>query len=413
MLNGSIVKNNTGNISISISKIRTDLKLWFFLLPAFKLTILETFPILDKLYSLWAILSLFVLSMIVMLHEKAEKKNIIYVGCIVGFCGIYTLMTRVYTPVAFMGSISQSARIMIFPLYMLAYRNANFKELLNSLSNFFKVLLFVDAVTIFVDYDGKLQYSLLGLDNTVIFLIIPLLTIIMFNDYYRYGKFSRTSIGVFAICVVGKLYSQAVTACLALSVFILAYYVVMSRKRNFFVRITEKVINPTIMFGVFVVFTTMTLLFDLTPFFSSIFKVFGKDGTLSGRTKIWALSADSFFKNPIIGYGQAYPEYFQSRVGLSIWDKAATHTHNFALELLWSTGIIGTFLFMYLFVKAIMKLYEYRRIKSVRLLNCGFTAFCVLMITDSYIMQPSIIILSFLCLNIEKIMIQKVTKRNK
>ena len=412
MLNGSIVKNKKGEFSISLTRVGTDLKTWFFLLPAFKLAILESYPVLDKMYSLWGFFSLSVLAAIGIIHERIEKKALLYASFMVGFCAIYSFMTLVYTTEAFLGSVSQSVRMLLFPFYVLAYRNANFKEILTSLSSFLKAILILDSASIFVNYDGKIQYSLLGLDNTVIFLIIPILTIIMFNDHYSCGKFSASSLGVFLLCFIGKLYSQAVTACFAMVVFVLAYYIVLSKKRNFIVRAAEKVINPTVMFGVFVLFTAMTILFDLTPLFSAVFSVFGKDGTLSGRTRIWALSVDSIFRNPIVGYGQAYPEYFQKIVGLSVWDKAATHTHNYALELLWSSGIIGTFMFMYLFVMAIRKLYEYRYIKSVRLLSCGFTAFCVLMITDSYIMQPSIMILCFLCLNIEKILIQKITKGN-
>ena len=83
------------------------------------------------------------------------------------------------------------------------------------------------------------------------------------------------------------------------------------------------------------------------------------------------------------------------------------HSHNFALELLWSTGIIGTFLYVYLIIKAMKMLYKYREFMEVKLLSCGFTAFSVLMITDSYIMQPAFMTLCFLCLNIEKILIQK------
>ena len=318
-------------------------------------------------------------------------------------------MTKIYTPAIFLGSISQSVRLLLFPYYILVYRDTDFSELLHSLSIFLKVILFLDSVSIFIDNDEKIQYSLLGLDNTVIFIIIPALAIILFNDYHRNKRISNSSVALLFICYIGKLYSQAVTSIIAMTIFILAVLITLSSRKKALIMAPGIFINPTVMFGTFIVFTLMTMLFDITPLISAIFSSFGKSGTMSGRTRIWALSVDSIFRNPLIGYGQASPGYFQNIVGLSQWAKAATHTHNYMLELLWSTGIIGTVIYMYIFIKAVKKLYQFRNIKAVRLLSCGITGFSVLMITDSYIMQPTIMILCFVCLNIDKIMMQNRT----
>lgn len=380
----------------------TALKQWFFLLPAFKLAILESYPMLDKAYSIWALCSLIILVCIVLMR-RIPLKPFLYTLSMVGFCAIYASMTRVFTPEAFMGSVSQSVRLLLFPFYLLAFRNVNYQSLVNSLSRFFKLLLLLDAVSVFIDYDGKLQYSLLGLDNTTIFFIIPALAIIMFNDYSRDKKISKSSIAIFLLCFIGKLYSLAASACIAMTVLTIALHVVLSKIRN---SVSGFFINPIVMFGVFVLFTATVLLLHVTPVLSVILAVIGKDATMSGRTKIWALSLASILRKPIVGYGQACPGSFQNIVGLSIWAKAATHPHNYALELLWSTGVIGTYLYLHVFVGAIRKIYEYRRFKAVGLLSCGFTAFCVLMITDAYIMQPSIIILCFICLHIKELLIQ-------
>lgn len=380
----------------------TAFKQWFFLLPAFKLSILESYPMLDKAYTLWAVCSLFILVSVVLL-QRIPLKPFLYTLSLVGFCAVYTMMTRVYTPTAFPGSVSQSVRLLLFPFYLLAFRNVNYKSLINSLSLFFKLLLLLDSASVFIDYDGRLEYSLLGLDNTAIFFIIPALAIIVFNDYSKHERISKSSIAIFLLCFIGKLYSLAASACIAMTVLTIALCVVLSKIRN---SVSGFFINPIVMFGVFVLFTATVLLLHVTPVLSVILAVIGKDATMSGRTKIWALSLASILRNPIVGYGQACPGSFQNIVGLSIWAKAATHPHNYALELLWSTGVIGTYLYLHVFVDAIRKIYEYRRFKAVGLLSCGFTAFCVLMITDAYIMQPSIIILCFICLHIKEFLIQ-------
>lgn len=409
MLKGIFAKQNTSKYVINFNQSWMHLKTWFFLLPAFKLAITEKYPIIDRIFILWAILALLLLVVVSAFHGKVEKKAVVYALCLGIFCMIYAAMTKVYTPRAFLGSLSQSVRMLLFPFFLLAYRDIDYKQILYCISAPWKIILLLDAISIFIDYDGKREYSLLGLDNTVIFVIIPLLTIILLNDYIKYGKFSTSSIAVFGLCVIGKLYSHAVSACIALAVFIIAYYVILNKKKSVLVPLAKRVLNPTIMFGFFVSFTALILLFNITPFFVKLFSIFGKNGTMTGRTRIWVLTANSILKHPILGHGQAAPVYFQSFVGLSIWDKAATHSHNFALELLWSTGIIGTFLYVYLFIKAMKMLYKYREFMEVKLLSCGFTAFSVLMITDSYIMQPAFMTLCFLCLNIEKILIRKDT----
>ena len=407
MLGDNIVNSTSDDRLTGSRKISAVLEQLFFLLPIFKIAILESFPKLDKLYSFWGAFSLLILIAVGIRQNRKEKKAFLYTALLIVFCAIYCVMTKVYTSEALLGSISQSIRLLLFPYYMLAYRHTDFGDLLDSLSKFFKVILFLDSVSIFLNFDGELRYSLLGLDNTVIFTIIPALTIIMFNDYYRNESISNSSVVLLLVCYIGKLYTHAISACIAMLIFIPAILCTLSPKKKALVKTTSIFINPTIMFGFFIAFTAMTLLFDVTPLVSAIFSPFGKNGTMNGRTRIWSLTAASIIRNPIFGHGQAYPGYFQSIIGLDTWDTAATHTHNFLLELLWSTGIIGTAIYMFIFIKSVSMLYKYRNVKMIRLLGCGITAFSVLMITDSYIMQPTIMILCFLCLNIEKIMIQK------
>ena len=406
MLNGSIANRTNADSLTEVNKISERSKFFFFLLPIFKFNILESYPMLDMFYSLWGAFSLFLLIVIGLRQNNKEKKSLIYTTLLITFCAIYCIMTKIYTPSIFLGSISRSVRLLLFPYYLLVYRDTDLSELLHSLSKFLKVILFLDQVSIFIDYDEKIQYSLLGLDNTAIFIIIPALAIILFNDYYRNKRISRSSVVLLVICYIGKLYSQAVTSIIAMTIFILAVLMTLSSRKKALITALGILIDPTVMFGTFIVFTLMTLLFDITPLISAIFSPFGKSGTMNGRTKIWALTVDSILRDPLIGYGQASPGYFQNIIGLPQWAKAATHPHNYLLELLWSTGIIGTVIYMYIFINAVKKLYQYRNIKAARLLSCGITGFSVLMITDSYIMQPTIMILCFLCLNIDKIMMQ-------
>ena len=71
--------------------------------------------------------------------------------------------------------------------------------------------------------------------------------------------------------------------------------------------------------------------------------------TLTGRTELWGMVYDEFKKSPLIGHG-----YFVSSAGgeIDVWDSAGNKTaHNIFLQVLVSTGVIGTVLFLWALIQ--------------------------------------------------------------
>ena len=80
---------------------------------------------------------------------------------------------------------------------------------------------------------------------------------------------------------------------------------------------------------------------------ASVLGLLGKDATLTGRTDIWAASADLIDLRPLLGNGyramfiagDPTTNWFWGRIGFEI-----THAHNSGLEIVLELGFIGLFL---------------------------------------------------------------------
>lgn len=94
---------------------------------------------------------------------------------------------------------------------------------------------------------------------------------------------------------------------------------------------------------------------------STILPWFGRDTTLTGRTKIWASVLLSIAKRPWLGYGHGAfwigrGEAINTDVAAN-WD--VSYAHNGYLDVLLQLGVAGLALVVYLLVKASFKLYTY------------------------------------------------------
>jgi exopolysaccharide production protein ExoQ len=85
-----------------------------------------------------------------------------------------------------------------------------------------------------------------------------------------------------------------------------------------------------------------------------IWEYLGKDATLTGRTLIWSHVIDNIYEKPLLGWGYAAFWVPQNPVAAQIakainWD--VPNAHNGLLELLLDIGVVGTSLFLFLWVR--------------------------------------------------------------
>jgi O-antigen ligase len=104
------------------------------------------------------------------------------------------------------------------------------------------------------------------------------------------------------------------------------------------------------------------------------------DGTVNDRLRMWSMMADDIRENPLAGSGQdAYLVYFPYAGG--------SGSHNYPLEVLHATGILGFLPFLYLHAAAMWESWRMagnRRIeRAARLRMLGLLlAFCVLVLSS-------------------------------
>ena len=88
----------------------------------------------------------------------------------------------------------------------------------------------------------------------------------------------------------------------------------------------------------------LILFYNVQENFTQYLELFGKDATLSNRTEVWFFAVEQFLRNPILGNG----------VG-SVIEGANPlmefhHAHNYWLEALRATGLIGTGMLLTIYV---------------------------------------------------------------
>ena len=75
----------------------------------------------------------------------------------------------------------------------------------------------------------------------------------------------------------------------------------------------------------------------------------------SGRFELWSEAIDNFFRNPVFGVGAGQtPAYSLSRMG----------THNLYLQILGENGILGFFIFMFIWISAFKQMKKFKTINS-------------------------------------------------
>lgn len=304
------------------------------------------------------------------------------------FCALYCAITLLHYPQNTAGAFSESARIFLgyAAVGLLCRRNP--KVCMKAIKRSFTVLLLVDCATVLISQwipiFGGSNYSFLGMDNYAVFFVLPMLGSVFAASYYLNDRITLDAWALAAACLLCKMVTHAATSIIALIVLVLLVFGV-SKKETI-----PRIINLYSGMLILVVFTVGVCVFQAQKFFAPLFKMMGKDVTLSYRTTIWDKTIQSILENPMFGYGKTGNGIFQGIVGFSAeWDVQANHTHNYLLELLFVAGVVGTVLYISYLVCAS----DGPRNVLSGLVHISLFSFAVLMMTDSYIFISPLYIL--------------------
>lgn len=177
--------------------------------------------------------------------------------------------------------------------------------------------------------------------------LFALLSFILFTDTHQ------KKYGLWGLLAIGIIIMTQSSSALILVVFIIGF--------SYAIRLA------TLQTGsiVFILLTLLTTLIGLALLVGtnpdSLFALFGKDATLTGRTVLWGKLIEAVQQRPLFGYGfggfWAGPSGPSSHIVKQL-DWEMTHSHNGFLDIVLEIGYIGLILFMGLFMT---KLFGYIR----------------------------------------------------
>ena len=161
----------------------------------------------------------------------------------------------------------------------------------------------------------------------------------------RVGTRSRLSgIAMFLVITFTAFKSKSATSYLVILIFLLIAVLSPLMRRREVARTVSLI--------------ALTLLLVIVPIVAenpnSLFELFGKDATLTGRTDVWGYVIPYIYQRPWLGWG--YAAFWSTGNPVTLEIANALHwyvpeAHNGLLEILLSSGLVGAVWFIYLWVR--------------------------------------------------------------
>lgn len=160
----------------------------------------------------------------------------------------------------------------------------------------------------------------------------------------RHRFFWFGTAGVLVYLLIGSASATSLVAGICLAVAVLVFRMFRARKTLFGVVIISYVVGVA------------SIVFVLLVQIDFITGLFGKEATLTGRTKLWELLPPYIFDRPIIGHG--YTGFWTGWFGPNhdVWidfGTALPHAHNGALQIALDLGFVGLLFLVMAYVRGV------------------------------------------------------------
>lgn len=360
-------------------------------LPAVKMYAITQFPMVDDFFDLFGIFSCVFL---VVLSFPIRKRLVIPKGCqyIFMFLALLLLSTGIQYRDNLLGLISETSKILIVVLYLILAFSSGKRSFTKALCMFRKIyliILFVDSFCLLVEMLGLQIYesnifTVLGMDNYAAFGIVPMLSVIFYISYKTKSRIQTIDKLVFASCMAAKIATFSFTAIISMAVMAAVIYFSLHARQ------IRKNISPKFIICMVVVLIVGVVYFRMDKKIDLLLAGTGKG--ISNRTMIWSQTLKSIPKSPIIGFGYTVGDQFKKITGFYhvAWESTQTHPHNYILEILFYTGILGVLIYGGILSQLIKAIRRNIQNKITAVVLGGVVGFLVLSIPDGYILVPPI-----------------------
>lgn len=224
---------------------------------------------------------------------------------------------------------------------------------------FLSFLILLDLFSIIVYPNGMYSNSLysanwiLGFKTQRANIAIPTIALLATESYLQYNKI-KFHVWFIAATSIAALYLCESTAGMVGVVVEIIFFVlaICAKNRCTKTKFIKILLDKWIVTLIIIVIDIMITIFNNVELFKPfIVNTLGKDLSFTGRTVIWASAIILIIKKPIIGSGFLDSVQFINLTG----NYGGTQPHNLFLAILVYSGFIGLIIYIYIYVKAIIK----------------------------------------------------------
>ena len=339
------------------------------------------------------VLGVFSCIILIMLCCLRRKKLVFPKGCkyIIVFFSLYLFTTILHYNENLWGLVSEVSKILIVVLYLILSFSSGERVFLNTLKKFRKVYMFIlliDSACLLVEmlgfriYESNL-FTILGMDNYAAFSILPMLSLVFYISYKTKDRLTATDKLIFIFCLLAKVSTFSFTAILAMIVMALTIYIALRGRQ------IRKMISVRLIICIIVCFIIGLTFFQLDTKVDVLLAPTGK--SITNRTNLWSHALSGISKSPIIGHGALQGDQYKTIAGYYLaYTTTETHPHNYILEILISTGIVGLLIYIGIFNQMIKVIRNNINTKITAVVLGSVVGFLVLSIPDGYLILPAI-----------------------
>lgn len=359
-------------------------------IPSLKMYAAQQIPWLDNSLD---VLGMFSCIILIMLCCLRRKKLVFPKGCkyFIIFFFLYLFSTILHYGENLLGLVSEVSKILIVVLFLILSFSSGERVFLNTLKKFRKTymfILFIDSVCLLIEilgfriYESDI-YTILGLDNYAAFSILPMLSLIFYTSYKTKDRITATDKLIFVFCLLAKMITFSFAAILAMTVMALTTYIALCSRQ------LRKIISVRFIACIIVCFLLGLTFFKLDTKMDVFLAPTGK--SIVNRTELWRHALQGVSKSPFIGHGALQGDQYKTIAGYYLaYTTTETHPHNYILEILISTGIVGLLIYIGIINQMIKAIRNNIKEKKMAIALGDVTGFLVLSIPDGYFMLPAI-----------------------